>query len=154
MNKNQGFTLVELMIVVIVVSLLTAIAVPAYQSFARKSTESLAQQEIQRLARDLEQHKSRQFNYLGFTSGTVYVPTGSTASNAKYTILVRDGDETTKQLNATTSPPKGRNWVIQAKASDGRLYSYLINSKGFKCKNKTAANVTMTACGTGNEEWK
>ena len=154
MKKNQGFTLVELMFVVVVVSILTAIAVPAYQVYVRKSIESGVQQEIQRIVRDLEQQKTRQFNYLGYAPATAYYPAGSTATNAQYTIVIADGDETAKSLDATTAAPKGRHWVIRAKASDGRLYSYLIDSKNIKCKNKTANNVTMATCGAGAETWK
>ena len=36
-SKISGFTLIELMIVVIIVGILTMIALPAYQDYARKS---------------------------------------------------------------------------------------------------------------------
>lgn len=160
MNKmNKGFTLIELMFVVMIIALIAAIALPSYQAYVRKSFESNAQQEIQKIMRDLEHQKSRQFNYLGYElpSDPLYLPLGASSVNARYTIEVRDGDDTSKKLNATTSPPTGKNWVIRAKSSDGRMYSYLINSNGTSCKNKTAANVTFTNCGTiatGSEAWK
>jgi type IV pilus assembly protein PilE len=36
MQKEQGFTLIELMIVVVVISILAAIAFPSYQSYVRR----------------------------------------------------------------------------------------------------------------------
>ena len=153
--KMKGFTLVEMMVVVMVVAIMAAIALPTYQNYVRKAEENTAQQEIQKIIRDLEYQKSRQFNYLGYAlpADPFYLPLGATSTTAKYTIDVRDGDDSTKKLNATAAPT-GKNWVIQAKSSDGHRYSFLIDSKGLGCKNKTAANVTFTTCGTGGEAWK
>ncbi|WP_333831482.1 type IV pilin protein [Acinetobacter schindleri] len=153
--KMKGFTLVEMMVVVMMVAIMAAIALPSYQSYVRKSEENSAQQEIQKIMRDLEHQKSRQFNYLGYSlpADPYYLPLGTTVTTAKYTIDVRDGDDSTKKLNATAAPT-GKNWVIQAKSSDDRRYSFLISSNGLSCKNKTAANVTFTTCGTGGEAWK
>jgi type IV pilus assembly protein PilE len=43
-KRTRGFTLIELMIVVVVVGILAGIALPAYQSQVRKSNRSAAQQ--------------------------------------------------------------------------------------------------------------
>lgn len=157
-SKKKGFTLLELMVVMMVVGILTAIALPSYQAYVRKSMENSAQQEIQKIVKDLEHQKSRQFNYLGYalSSDPLYLPSGATATTAKYKIEVMDGDSSDAspiKLNASPAP-LGRNWVIRALSADDRMYSYLINSKGTSCKNKTYANVLFTTCGTGSEAWK
>jgi len=43
MKKNRGFTLIELMIVLVVIGILAAIAVPSYNSQLRKSSRAAAQ---------------------------------------------------------------------------------------------------------------
>ena len=60
---NRGFTLIELMVTLLTLAILVAIAVPSYQSYARRATASAAKSEILKLAERLEQHKSRNFTY-------------------------------------------------------------------------------------------
>lgn len=149
----QGFTLIELMVVVAIIAIFAAIAMPSYQEYARRAMASNAEQSILDLSMTLNKHKTRNFSYKGFALNPdpMVLPLGSVGTAIKYQITVRDGDSTSKAL--TDNSVVGRNWVIRAESKDPKNYTFLINSFGLKCKNKTAANVTYIGCGIGQEIW-
>ena len=43
MKKNRGFTLIEILIVLVIIGILAAVAIPAYNSQLRKGTRAAAQ---------------------------------------------------------------------------------------------------------------
>jgi type IV pilus assembly protein PilE len=145
MNKN-GFTLIELMVVVVIVAIFVAIAIPSYQAYIRRAETSNAQQELKRIATLLERHKARNFSYKGFDLSAQTLSTPRT-----YSFDLKDGADTTKLLNATGA--SGRTWVLKATTTDTKNYNYLLTSSGIRCRNLTAANITYTGCGTGGEAW-
>lgn len=88
MNIKQvkGFTLIELMIVIVIMAIFAAIAIPSYQTYMRKGEESKAMQEMLRISQELERYKSKNFNYQGFASGA---NTAFLVRNTSYTIDFR-----------------------------------------------------------------
>ncbi len=153
-NKSSGFTLIELMVVVVIVAIFAAIAIPSYQGYVRRALASQTQQEMLRLATLLDRHKSRNFSYRGFTTLSQTIPAGATGTAIKYSLTIKDGNDT--DLDLTDDDAPGQSWAIQAISSDAKNYSMLLTSTGLRCKNKTAANVSFESCGsesTGREEW-
>lgn len=70
MGLNQrGFTFVELMIVVVVIGVLAAIAIPNYQSRVADSKRKAAQTALLDLASAMEKHKLRTGTYVGAADG-------------------------------------------------------------------------------------
>ena len=148
--KKNGFTLIELMVVVVIVAIFAAIAIPSYQGYVRRSLASQAQQEMQRLATLLDRHKARNFSYQKFATTSVTLPAGAMGSAIKYTLTIKDGDD--PDLDLTDADALGRNWAIKAETSDPKNFNYLLSSNGLRCKSTTKTLVDFT-CENGSEPW-
>ena len=59
----DGFTLIELMIVVAIIGILATLAVPSYQSSVVKAKEAALRQDLSTLRDVLDQHKADQGKY-------------------------------------------------------------------------------------------
>ena len=105
-NKLRGFTLVELMIVVAIVAILVALALPSYSRYVRKANRGEAQQLLLNWANNQEIWRANDTDYA--TAGELAVPT-----HAKYTFTISDRTATTYTLTATA--PAGTD---QAKDAD------------------------------------
>ncbi|RYY79633.1 MAG: prepilin-type N-terminal cleavage/methylation domain-containing protein [Moraxellaceae bacterium] len=175
-----GFTLVELMIVVMIVAVLAAIAMPSYQAYGRRAAVSAAQQEMLKLAEQLERHKGKNFSYACFDLADVYggtagqttkdLPLGASGTNVQYTLSIFDATTSTASAlyNAAcatpTSPPstdvrpRAKKWAIKAtKSANGmqvQNYNLLMTSDGVRCMTKNVIS-SYSSCGTGGtyETW-
>lgn len=151
-GKSSGFTLIELMVVVVIVAILAAITVPSYQNYVRRANANQAEQTLLNLAAQLERHKARNFTYRGFNIQNLVLPEGTIGTNIRYNVAVVSTDNGNPSL--TNDTVSGQGWVIRAVSTDPRNFSYLIRSDGTRCRNLTAVNVTFTNCGNaGNETW-
>ncbi|WP_180041059.1 type IV pilin protein [Acinetobacter sp. YH12100] len=124
--KQQGFTLLELMIVVVLLSVMAAIALPMYSQYVRKSHEKLAVQKIGDIALKLEKEKTRNFSYENFKllHDDKYVFKSKSSSDKIYTI----------QVAATML-----GWSVAACVNpslpNSALYkNFAMNNKNIKCE--------------------
>ena len=63
-RKNQkGFTLIELLIVVAIIGILAAIAIPQFASYRKKAFDSAAQSDIKTMRTELEGYYTDNFHY-------------------------------------------------------------------------------------------
>ena len=153
MIKHSGFTLIELMIVVVIISILATIALPSYQQFILKNHAKHAEAKMLEMAQNMERYKSRNFSYRGYTpiTETSGSPTQYHLDIVGTAVLDADGKQ---EVTALTT--EGSGWIIRATPVDIKNYTYLMNSQGLRCRNKLESSVTYLSCGGadhGSENW-
>ncbi len=62
-RSSQGFTLIELMIVVAIIAIIASIAYPSYQEQVRKTRRANAQSDLIELASFMERYYTENFTY-------------------------------------------------------------------------------------------
>lgn len=97
MNKQTGFTLIELMITVAIIGILASIAVPSYSNYVKRARLTDAFNQLSTYALKLEQ--GFQNNYTYISSGTVCSPAKPTSTT--YFDFDCTGNATTFTAKAT-----------------------------------------------------
>lgn len=101
---DRGFTLIELMIVVIIIAVVAAIAIPAYSDYVTRSKRADGKAGL--LAFQLEQEKFRANNPTYGAAASVGLPANSPDSH--YTITV-SGAVSATAYELTASPNASQN---------------------------------------------
>lgn len=134
-NKNKGFTLIEMMIVVAIIGVLAAIAYPSYQQYVIKSKRTDMMSEMQNIASEIESRKLAQGSYSAISTGV------------KTDFATAYPRQSTQLYDVTITDPLVAKWTITATpktgsqmATDGAL---TLNYQNIKCKG--------SICGTGYE---
>lgn len=102
MSRSSGFTLIELMIVVVIIGVLVAVAYPSYQDSIRKGRRADAQQFMMNLAQLNQQYLLDSRSYTSSVSTLASTPS-SVSSYYTVAIAVVAGPPPAYSITATPS---------------------------------------------------
>lgn len=131
MNGARGFTLIELVMTFLIISVLAAIAIPKYQEYVAKGKRSAALTSLLEASHQLERYYSANGTYLnaGALAG-VYTATVGSAVGPDYAIVPTAFAQNTFTLQATRagSMASDRCGDIQVDQAGNQL---VVNYSGF-----------------------
>jgi type IV pilus assembly protein PilE len=128
--NNKGFTLIEIMVVVAILGILVAIALPSYQNYVIRAKRADVMGAIMSASSAMERHRANNFSYIGATAGSTFatdVPSDGTAS-AYYTLAFAVAGD----LTASTFKITATSANEQTAALGGTAETLTINQAGEK----------------------
>ncbi len=129
-NKSKGFTLIELMIVIAIVAIIAAVALPAYNDSVRKSRRADAKGALTEAAAMQERIYSESYSYVANAelSRLVANSDGQSSREGYYTLAVSNA--------ACSGPPYDCYSItataVGAQANDTNCATLTINHMGQK----------------------
>lgn len=91
-KTQKGFTLIEILIAVAIVSILAAIAYPSYKEYINRGNRSEGQALLNDTAAAQERYYAQNFVYITVNANVGNLNTRTTSSTGKYTLSVGAGD--------------------------------------------------------------
>ncbi len=122
-RRQSGFTLIELMIVVAIIGIIAAIALPNYNRYVENARAADAKSALMSLANALERYHTQNMTYddasIGSSTGDIFPAEAPLDGNAKFYDLVIDS-QTATAFRIEAQPKNGQGGGTIALLSNGQ----------------------------------
>jgi type IV pilus assembly protein PilA len=140
-GTEEGFTLIELMVVVLIIAILIAIAIPTFLGARERANNRAAQSSLRN---SLTAAKTL------FTDANTYVGSDATALQGVEPSLAfkAAGTDSTGPKEVSVSPNSATEWVAAVKSASGKCYFIKDESNGPGTSFATVSSPTNCQAGT------
>ncbi len=117
-EKDKGFTLVELLVVMIIIGILAAIAIPVFMNQRKKAVDTAARSDVSTLGKEVATY------YVDATA--ILAANQVTITSGRYVIAGNDVGKASNGVSVPTLKPGGtdlitasQNWCVQVTVTGG-----------------------------------
>jgi len=134
MKSQKGFTLIELMIVVAIIGILAAIAIPQFSSYRIRAFNSAAEADLRNIMNGEEAY---------YADNETYAPTNSKATGPQSAFGSLPGVKLSKNVNAQLSATSSTDYTAKTKHTAGDKTYTGQASSGITSSSSTAGSTTF-----------
>ncbi|PSU69545.1 prepilin-type cleavage/methylation domain-containing protein [Photobacterium phosphoreum] len=139
MKKQQGFTLIELMIVVAIIGVLSALAIPAYKSYVTKSEATTAVSVARGLLTNIDMFIQEKDRFPASATADDLVELGASTDMSALGTIAITADKTNLKEGVVTFT------LIAPATLATKIITYTKTGNGWKCTQNTGVELKSCA---------
>ena len=150
-GNDEGFTLIELMVVVLIIAILLAIAIPTFLGAQNRAKDRAAQSDLRNALTAAKTIATDQEGYFRTTTAAAITPADMLAAESSLTFAAGAGtvDDVGVTVVADAGGAVGQAVLLmkRSKSSDGYFWAIVAQRDGTVkyCKADAAADITLVA---------